>query len=319
MVIPAVMTETPLKVSIVVAAYNEEANLPLLYERIIAVDWKNLAATPELVFVDDHSTDGTAAWLAELASQSPSVKVLRFSKNFGSHKAYTAGLEHSSGDVAVVLAADLQDPPEAIPQLLSEWRKGSRVVWAVREEREGESLLTQMLSYIYYGLMRRFAEVKPPVKGADFLLVDRCVVEELRAAPEKHTSLVSLIQWMGFDQSSVPYVKARRNSGRSKWTLRKKLKLAIDSFVSFSYAPVRLASACGVLFAFSGFAYAAVTAFRALVWGSPVLGWSSLMCVLLIVSGVQLLMLGIVGEYLWRTFDEARGRPRYIIEKRINL
>jgi dolichol-phosphate mannosyltransferase len=307
------------RLSVVVAAYNEEGNLPLLYERLCALDWSAMRLEPEFLFVDDHSRDGTQAVLEGLASRDPRVKVLRFSKNFGSHKAFTAGLENCSGDAAVILAADLQDPPETIPQLVAKWRGGARVVWAVRDERDGESVATKLLSRLYYYLMRRFAEVQPPSKGADFLLADRRLIDELRAAPEKHTSLLSLIQWMGFDQENVAYTKAARHSGSSKWTLRKKLKLAVDSFVSFSYTPVRLASACGLLFALSGFLYAAVIAVRAIALGSPVQGWSSLMCVLLIVSGVQLVMLGMLGEYLWRTLDEARGRPRYIVEKRINL
>jgi dolichol-phosphate mannosyltransferase len=310
---------SPETFSIVVAAFNEEGNIPLLYQRIVALDWKVLGLSPEFVFVDDHSTDGTAAILAGLAARDPRVKVLRFSKNFGSHKAFSAGLENCTGHAAVILAADLQDPPEVIPQLIAKWREGAKVVWAVRAEREGESAATKVLSRAYYYLMRRFSDVPPPVQGADFLLVDKQVLAELRAAPEKHTSLLSLIQWMGFDQQQISYTKASRHSGRSKWTLRKKVKLAVDSFVSFSYAPVRLASACGLLFALSGFLYAAVIAIRAISVGSPVQGWSSMMCVLLIVSGVQLIMLGILGEYLWRTFDEARGRPRYIVEKRINL
>jgi polyisoprenyl-phosphate glycosyltransferase len=305
--------------SVVVAAYNEEGNIPLLYQRIVAVDWKALGLVPEIVFVDDHSTDGTPGILSGLAARDPRVKVLRFSKNFGSHKAFTAGLEHCTGTAAVILAADLQDPPETIPLLVDKWRSGARVVWAIRGDREGESLTTRIFSRFYYFLMRRFAEVRPPRKGADFLLLDKVVIAELRAAPEKHTSILSLIQWMGFDQAEITYTKAARMSGRSKWTLQKKVKLAIDSFVSFSYFPLRLASACGLIFAFSGFLYAAVIGVRAMTIGSPVQGWSSLMCVLLIVSGVQLIMLGIVGEYLWRTFDETRGRPRYIIEKRINL
>lgn len=313
------MTPARPTLSVVVAAFNEEGNLPILYERIRSLDWEGLGLDLELVFVDDHSRDRTPEILAALAAGDPAVKVLRFSKNFGSHKAFTAGLEHCSGDAAVILAADLQDPPEVIPGLVAKWRGGARVVWAVRERREGESLMTKLLSRLYYQLMRRYAEVQPPAQGADFLLMDRRVIDELKAAPEKHTSLLSLVQWMGFDQESVPYAKAARHSGRSNWTLRKKFKLAVDSFVSFSYAPVRLASACGLLFAVSGFAYAAVIALRALTLGSPVQGWSSLMCVVLIVSGVQLVILGILGEYLWRTFDEARGRPRYIIEKRINL
>jgi dolichol-phosphate mannosyltransferase len=313
------MSPEPRTLSVVVAAFNEEGNLPLLYERLCALDWRALRLEPEFLVVDDHSSDRTPEILAALAAGDPRLKVLRFSRNFGSHRAFAAGLEHCSGDGAVILAADLQDPPETIPQLVEKWRKGAQVVWAARDEREGESLPTRLLSRTYYALMRRFAEVQPPKNGADFLLLDRRVIEALRASPEKNTSLLSLIQWMGFDQDQISYTKAARGSGRSKWTVRKKLKLAVDSFVSFSYAPIRLASAFGLLFAFSGFVYAAVIAGRAIMLGSPVQGWASMMCVLLIVSGVQLVMLGIVGEYLWRTFDETRGRPRYIVEKRINL
>jgi dolichol-phosphate mannosyltransferase len=305
--------------SVVVAAYNEEGNIPLLYQRVLALDWESLGFEPEFVFVDDHSRDGTPAVLAGLAARDPRVKVLRFSKNFGSHKAFSAGLEHSSGVAAVILAADLQDPPETIPLLLAKWKEGAKVVWAVRDERLGESLATKAFSRFYYFLMRRYAEVQPPRKGADFLLVDQIVVNALRSAPEKHTSLLSLIQWMGFDQDDITYTKQARHSGTSKWTYRKKLKLAIDSFVSFSYAPVRMMSSIGILFALSGFAYTAVIIVRAIAYGIPVQGWASLMCALLIISGVQLIMLGVLGEYLWRAFDETRGRPRYIIEKRINL
>jgi polyisoprenyl-phosphate glycosyltransferase len=313
------MNAEPRTLSIVVAAYNEEGSLPLLCARLRALDWPALRLEPEFLFVDDHSRDKTPGILAALAAGDPRVKVLRLSRNFGSHKAFTAGLEHCTGDGAVILAADLQDPPEAIPELVGKWRGGARVVWAVRGGREGESLPTRLLSRLYYRLMRRYAEVQPPERGADFLLLDRRVIEALRAAPEKNTSLLSLIQWMGFEEDHITYTKAARHTGRSKWTLRKKLKLAVDSFVSFSYAPVRLASAFGLVFALSGFLYAGVIAVRAFALGSPVQGWSSLMCVLLIVSGVQLVMLGILGEYLWRTFDETRGRPRYIVEKRINL
>ncbi len=307
------------RLSIVVAAYNEETNLPLLHQRVLAVNWSGLGLEPEFVYVDDHSSDGTSDVLARFGAQDPRVKVLRFSRNFGSHKAFTAGLEHCTGDAAVILAADLQDPPETIPLLVEKWQHGARVVWAQRSDREGESLTTRLFSRLYYHLMRRFAEVRPPPKGADFLLVDRQVINALKAAPEKHTSLLSLIQWMGFDQDYIEYTKVARHSGRSKWTLRKKFKLAVDSFVSFSYAPVRLMSAVGLVFALSGFLYATVIIARSMIHGIPVQGWASLMCVLLIVSGVQLVMLGVLGEYLWRAFDEIRGRPRYIVERRINL
>ncbi len=307
------------KLSVVVAAYNEEGNLPLLYERVAALDWTALGLEPEFVFVDDHSRDGTRAYLRALAARDPRVKVLRFAKNFGSHRAFAAGLEHATGDAAVILAADLQDPPETIPQLVEKWRAGAKTVWAVRAEREGVSAADQFFARFYYGLMRRFADVQPPREGADFLLVDRCVLEQLRASPEKNTSVLLLIQWMGFTQDFISYTKAARHSGRSNWTFGRKLKLAIDSLASFSYAPIRLASLIGVLFAVTGFGYALFVAARAIWWGSPVQGWPALMCVVLIASGVQLVILGILGEYIWRTYDESRHRPRYVVEDRINL
>ncbi|HEX7631685.1 MAG TPA: glycosyltransferase family 2 protein [Lacunisphaera sp.] len=307
------------KLSIVVAAYNEEGNLPLLYQRVCALDWAALGLDVEFVFVDDHSRDGTPRILRELAARDPRVKVLRFSKNFGSHKAFTAGLEHATGDAAVILASDLQDPPETIPQLVAKWREGAKTVWAVRAEREGISLSDKLFARFYYGLMRRFADVQPPRDGADFLLMDRCVLDQLRATPEKNTSVLLLIQWMGFPQAFIEYTKAARHSGRSSWTFSKKLKLAIDSLASFSYAPIRIASLMGVLFGVTGFIYAVIVAARAIWWGSPVQGWPALMCVVLITAGIQLLILGVLGEYLWRTYEESRHRPRYIIEERINL
>ena len=313
------MADAKPRLSVVVAAFNEQGNLPILRDRLLGLDWASMAIEPEFIFVDDHSKDKTSEILCSFAAADPRFKVLRFSRNFGSHKAFTAGLDHATGDAAVILAADLQDPPETIPLLLEKWRGGAKVVWAIREERVGVSLFSQIAARSYYWLMRKFTEVQPPRKGADFLLVDRQVVEALRTAPEKHTSLLALIQWLGFDQDDITYTKEARLSGRSKWTLRKKLKLALDSFVSFSYAPIRLMSFFGTLFALTGFCYTSVIIFRAMVYGIPVQGWASLMCALLIVSGVQLIMLGVLGEYMWRTFDEARGRPRYIIEKKINL
>ena len=307
------------KLSVVVAAYNEEGNLPLLYQRVAALDWAALGLEVEFVFVDDHSRDGTPRLLRELAAKDPRVKVLRFAKNFGSHKAFTAGLEHCTGDAAVILASDLQDPPETIPQLVAKWRAGARTVWAVRAEREGVSFSDKLFARFYYWLMRKFADVQPPREGADFLLVDRCVLNELRASPEKNTSILLLIQWMGFPQDFITYTKAARHSGRSNWTFSKKLKLAIDSLAGFSYAPIRFASLCGVLFAVTGFVYALIVAARAIWWGSPVQGWPALMCVVLITAGAQLLILGILGEYLWRTYEESRHRPRYIVEERINV
>ncbi len=302
--------------SIVTPAYNEAENLPRLYERVQALDWRGLGLDFELLIVDDHSTDGTPAIIDALTARDPRVKTLRFSRNFGSHAGCTAGLEHATGAAAVVLAADLQDPPETIPALVAAWRAGAATVWAVRGEREGESLQTRVTARIFYSLIRRMTRMAMPPQGVDFFLLDRAVIEALRAAPERNTSLIGQIQWLGFEQSSLVYTKQARETGRSKWTLTKRIKLSIDWVVGFSYFPIRFMSAIGLFFACAGFLYALFLIVRRFVFVVPVEGWTSLISVVLITSGVQLVMLGVLGEYLWRSFDASRQRPRFIIERR---
>jgi dolichol-phosphate mannosyltransferase len=301
------------RVSILTAFLNEESNLPLLRERVTAALAK-AGVDYDIVLIDDHSTDGGPAFAKGWAASDPNVQYIRLSRNYGSHAAYSAGLCKCRGDCAVLLAADLQDPPEMIAELLERWRAGYEVVWATRSAREGEALSTRLFARVYYTLMRRFALPDMPKKGADFLLMDRKVIDAYNAVPEKNTSFLAMILWLGFRQTSVEYVKQARHSGTSKWNLSKKVKLLIDSMVSFSYAPIRLASLSGVFVGMLGFLYAAVVLFNALR-GHPVEGWSSLMVVVLLLGGFQLLMLGVFGEYLWRAFDEARGRPRYVIEE----
>lgn len=301
------------KVSIIVPAFNEEQNLPLLRERIDAA-FANRECEYELLVVDDHSSDTTPQILADWAGSDPHVKLLRLSRNCGSHAAISAGLHHCTGDAAVILAADLQDPPEVIPQLMEKWQEGTHVVWAVREGREGESLSSTFTAGCYYWLMRRLGFANMPPQGADFLLVDRKVIDAFCEHPEKHTSFFAAVLWMGFRQEFVPYVKQARHAGTSKWTLAKKIKLFVDSIVSFSYLPIRAATLLGLTVALLGFGYACFVVVNA-VRGFPVAGWSSLMVVVLLLGGTQLVMLGILGEYLWRTFDESRGRPQYLIEE----
>jgi dolichol-phosphate mannosyltransferase len=246
------------------------------------------------------------------------VQYLRLSRNCGSHAAFSAGLKHCTGDCAVLLAADLQDPPEAIPALLEQWKAGSDVVWAVRSARAGERWTTKLFAGVYYSLMRRFALPEMPATGADFLLLDRKVINAYNAIPEKNTSFLAMILWMGFRQTSIEYVKKPRRAGRSKWTVGKKVKLLIDSLVSFSYMPIRVMSLFGLTMAFAGFVYALVVIVGRLAgWVAAGTGFAALMTVLLVGQGLIMTMLGVLGEYLWRTFDEARGRPRYIIEEHI--
>jgi len=299
--------------SVVTPAYNEERNLPLLYERLCAVldrldlDW-------EWIIVDDHSQDATFSIVAEVSARDKRVRGLRFSRNFGSHAAVSCALKDAKGDSAVIIAADLQDPPEIIPMLLDRWARGAQVVWATRARREGEKVSTIGLARFYYFIMRNVVGMREIAEtGADFLLIDRRVIDAYLSFGERNVSLFALIAWIGFRQEAICYTKEARLHGQSGWTMAKKIKLAIDSITAFSFLPVRFMSWLGVLTAFAGFMYAAFIIYNA-VAGRPAEGWSSLMVAVMMIGGLQMLMMGILGEYLWRALDEARRRPRYTIE-----
>jgi dolichol-phosphate mannosyltransferase len=304
--------------SIVTAFFNEAQNLPLFRTRVTSL-FDALKVQGEIVLVDDHSSDASSEIARQWAREDGRVRYVRLARNSGSHAAFSAGLAHATGKCAVLLAADLQDPPETVPQLYERWQEGSDVVWAVRLAREGETRTTKLLAGAYYWLMRRVALPGMPAKGADFLLVDRKVIDAYNTIAEKNTSILAMILWMGFRQSFVPYVKQARHSGSSKWTLGKKLKLAIDSITSFSYAPIRVMSLIGFSMAAAGFLYASLVVVGRLAnWIQTGTGFAALMTVLLVGQGVIMMMLGVLGEYVWRTYDEARGRPRYIVEQYIH-
>lgn len=310
---PESSTNRPPLISIVTPAFKESANLPILYDRLakalVNVEW-------EWIVVDDHSPDNTFYVLSSLAASDPRIHAIRLARNSGSHAAVICGLSESAGDCAVVMASDLQDPPESIPLLLDKWRAGDQVVWAIRAEREGEDLSATGFSRIYYAMMRNLIGIRSMAPtGADFFLVDSDVIESLLRFNEANVSVLALIAWMGFRQGSVPYTKEARLYGSSGWTFGKKLKLVIDSVASFSYLPIRVMSALGFVFAAIGLVYAGVVFVNALR-GTPAQGWSSLMVVVLVLGGAQMVMMGILGEYLWRTLDQARSRPQFIIEAR---
>jgi dolichol-phosphate mannosyltransferase len=299
--------------SVVTPAFNEAKNLPIFYERLCEA-MQGVEMNWEWLVIDDHSRDQSFAIVADLARRDPRVRGVRFARNFGAHVALTCGLHHARGDCVTALAADLQDPPETIPELLAQWRQGIQIVWAARIRREGESAATIGFSRLYYWLMRNMVGVKEmPASGADFFLLDRKVVEAFNRFGEANVSVFVLLTWMGFRQSTISYVKQARLYGQSGWSLKKKLKLLVDSVASFSYVPIRFMSYFGFVVGLSGFVYAAVVMFNAL-HGHPVEGWSSLIVVVSVIGGVQMVMMGVLGEYLWRALDEARRRPRYIIE-----
>ncbi|HAE43124.1 MAG TPA: glycosyltransferase [Clostridiales bacterium] len=307
------MTTPDIMLTIITPAYNEAGNILLLYQRIKNVlqdemiDW-------EWILIDDNSQDNTFQVISQIAQQDIHVKGIRLARNSGSHEAIKCGLDFCQGNCAVVMAADLQDPPETIPNLISKWQQGAKVVWAVREQRQGESASTIGFSRLYYFLMRKIVGIREmPATGADFFLIDMQVIATLKQFNEAHVSLLALITWLGFQQDFITYNKEAREYGKSGWTLKKKLKLVVDSVTAFSYFPIRFMSYLGFFVALVGFIYAGVVFISGLL-GKPIQGWASLMVVVLVLGGVQMLMLGILGEYLWRALDVTRRRPTYIIE-----
>lgn len=298
-------------ISIIIPAYNEEENLPLLHRRLDEISLTS-DDTFEFIFVDDGSSDRSFSLLKGLSAEDPRVRVIRFSRNFGSHAACLAGLMHAKGDACAFISADLQDPPELIQEMAKQWKSGFDVVIGIREWEEDSPRLFQKL---YYRLVRRFALKNMPEGGTDVFLIDRKVADAVVSMGEKNTSIFGLILWSGFKQTVIAYKKGLRQRGASKWTLGKKIKLFIDTFVSFSYFPIRMISVVGIVLALLGFSYAFVVIFNRLLRAIPVEGWASLMVVVLVVSGVQMVMLGVLGEYLWRNFDESRKRPSFVIQE----
>lgn len=305
--------------SIVTPAFNEARSIPALHARLTAV-MSGLDAAWEWVVVDDHSPDGTWAVLRELAAREPRLKAVRLARNSGAHTALACGLQQARGACAVVLAGDLQDPPETIPALLEKWRAGAKIVWAVREEREGESAATKGFARLYYGIMRRFVGISEmPATGADFFLLDRRVIDVLNVFKEANVSLMALLTWMGFKQDRILYVKQARQHGQSGWNMEKKLKLVVDSVTAFTYKPIRFMSYAGFVVALAGFLYALFVVVTRLVLNTQVPGYPSLIVTMLVIGGLQMIMMGVLGEYVWRALDEARNRPRFIIEDTIGL
>lgn len=303
-------------VSIVVPVYHSAKSLPELMERMSALADRERDNEFEFVFVDDGSGDDSFDVLQDLMSKDARVRIVKLSRNFGSNPAIMAGLASAAGDAVAVIAADLQDSPELIHDMLARWRDGARVVLAVRESRDDPGL-TSLLSSVFYKLFRRFAIASMPAGGFDFFLVDRYVCDLIGRIEETNTYVMGLILWLGFRPVQIQYRRGPRLAryGRSMWSFTGRIKYFIDSFVAFSYFPIRIASMLGLLISFLGVIYTLFLIFMRIAKGYQPEGWTSLMVVLLVVSGVQLFIMGILGEYLWRTLDVARHRPQYVIEQ----
>ncbi len=305
-------------ISIVVPVYHNALSLPNLLSKFQEIAAKNASDKFEFVFVDDGSRDDSFDVLCSLAASDPRIRVIKLSRNFGSNAAVLAGLDQARGDALAAIAADLQDPPELIDDMLVQWRQGRKVVLAARQSRDDPGL-TSLMSDTFYAMFRRFAIASMPRRGFDFFLIDRQVCNLIKGIQESNAYLMGLILWLGFDPAVIYYHRREREKryGRSMWTFAKKIKYFVDSFVAFSYLPVRASSLLGIGLAVLGIAYALVVIVARLFFGIQAEGWASLMVVLLVVSGAQLLMIGVLGEYLWRNLDETRRRPRFIIERTI--
>lgn len=300
-------------ITIVTPAFNEAANLPLLYESLRAV-MDRAGERWEWVVVDDHSSDLTFAVICGLAAEDPRVRGFRLSRNSGSHLAIFCGLSHAQGDAAVCLVADGQNPPEFLPNLIAAWREGAHVVWAARDERESEPWAIRITARAYYFIMRNMAGLKDmPKTGSDYFLVDRQVLNALSQCGERNMSLLALISWMGFRQTILTCPRPPRLSGSSKWSFGRRVKAMIDSLIAFSYMPIRAIALVGLVTALVGIAYSGVIVVNA-IFGHPVQGWSELMVVILFIGGIQMMMLAVLGEYLWRALEEVRRRPSFLIE-----
>lgn len=308
------MTITKGKFTIVIPVYFNELNIPYTIPRLQNLQEILPAFELEFVFVDDGSKDKSFELLTQFKEKDSRIKIIKLSKNFGSMSAIQAGLTIATGDCIGIIAADLQDPPELFVEMIAKWKQGKKVVMATRSDRE-ESLSQKMFSNTYYYLMEKFALKGYPSGGFDFVLLDKQVVQELTHIEEKNTNIMSLIFWLGHERDNIPYIRQERKLGKSRWTLSKKIKLFIDSFVSFSFAPIRFMSLIGVVTAVFSFLYGIYVIISAVSGAVELQGWSSLIALITFLLGIIMIMLGIIGEYLWRILDESRKRPSYIIDE----
>lgn len=308
------------KITIITPCYYNEKNLPVTFP-VLLENEKNFPAGTEIeyIFIDDGSKDNTFGELQKIQAAHPNkVKVLKLARNFGANNASYAGICHATGDCCVILAADLQDPPELIPELFKHWQNGYKLVLAQKANRE-DSLMTKIFSGTYHNLIRKTALKNAPKGGFDLWLFDKTLKDELIKMDEKNFYLPYMFIWMGFEYVSIPYTRRKREIGKSGWTLSKKIKSFIDSFVSFTFMPLRIISIMGISMGILSIIYALMIIVNKFITGVSVEGWTSLMIVLLFVSSFIMTSLGIIGEYLYRTLDASRNRPNFIIDKKLGF
>ncbi len=303
--------------SIIIPVYNEELVVRESHKRLKAV-MDQTGEDYELLFVNDGSRDHTAVLIRDIIQTDPHTRLLDFSRNFGHQTAISAGMDYAAGDAVIVIDADLQDPPEVMLDMIAKWKEGYDVVYGKRLQRKGETAFKKLTAKLFYRLLRSMTDVDIPVDTGDFRLLDRKVCDVMRGLTEKNRYVRGLVSWVGFRQTAVEYVREERFAGETKYPLKKMLKFATDGIISFSFKPLKLAEYLGVGIAALSFIYLIVVIVQKLI-GHTVEGWASILAVSLFCNGVILFMLGIIGEYIGRIYDEAKNRPLYIIKEKVGF
>lgn len=304
--------------SIVVPVYNEELVIKESYKRLKEV-MDTCEENYEIIFINDGSKDKTVEIIEDICSKDENIKLLNFSRNFGHQVAVTAGMDYASGEAIVIIDADLQDPPEVIIRMIEKWKAGYDVVYGKRLKRKGETFFKKFTAKTYYRILRRLSTIEIPVDTGDFRLIDRKVCDVLKSMPEKNRYVRGLVSWVGFKQIAVEYERDERFAGETKYPLKKMIKLSADGITSFSHKPLKVSIYFGATMSFLSFITILLVIFEKLFTNYTVPGWASIMSMGLFFNGVTLTMLGILGEYIGRIYDEVKGRPQYIIDEKIGF
>lgn len=302
------------KYSIIVPMFNEEEVITHTCERLIQV-MDGLREPYEVIFINDGSRDRSADLIREISLNDSRVKLIDFSRNFGHQLAITAGMDYAEGDAIIIIDADLQDPPEVMLAMIAKWKEGYEVVYGKRLQRKGETWFKKVTASLFYRTLRSLTNVEIPVDTGDFRLIDRKVNDVLRTLKEKNRFVRGLVSWVGFRQTSVEYVREERFAGETKYPLRKMLHFAADGITSFSYKPLRLATYIGFVLSLFSFAYLLIVVIQKLFFVVQMSGWSSIVAINLFFNGIILILLGVIGEYIGRIYDESKGRPLYIVRE----
>ncbi|WP_054023723.1 glycosyltransferase family 2 protein [Bacillus sp. FJAT-28004] len=308
------MKLSAVKYSVIVPMYNEEEVIEHTYERLKLV-MDNTNEPYELIFVNDGSKDRTVELVSMICDFDPNVRLINFSRNFGHQIAISAGMDYAQGDAIVVIDADLQDPPEVIIDMIAKWKEGFEVVYGKRLKRKGETMFKKMTAKLFYRTLRSLTNVDIPVDTGDFRLIDRKVCDVLRGLKEKNRFVRGLVSWIGFNQTMVEYEREERFAGETKYPLKKMIAFALDGITSFSYKPLKIATYIGFTLSISSFLYLLVVIFQKLFTGTTIAGWASIVAVNLLFNGIILMLLGIIGEYIGRIYDESKNRPLYIVRE----